>query len=77
MQIVCLVVSIEFYQMDSLFLDIQIIEKGFLAILEHFYAIALNEGKYIKNYRCLLWDKKEEMQVILNDLKITYKLIIY
>lgn len=50
-----------------------IIEKGFLSILEHFYAITLNDYKYIKNYRCLLWNKKEEMQIILNDLKITYK----
>ena len=48
-------------------------ELGFIAILEHFYDIVLIDNKYIKNYKCLLWDKKQEIITILEDLKITYK----
>jgi hypothetical protein len=31
------------------------------------------DNKYIKNYKCLLWDKKQEIITILEELKITYK----
>ncbi len=48
-------------------------ECGFIAILEHFYDIILTDNKYIKNYKCLLWDKKQEIITILEELKITYK----
>ena len=47
-------------------------EKTFVFILEHFNEITLNV-KSIKNYKCLLWNKRDELTTILNDLKITYK----
>ena len=54
-------------------IEIQIGEKTFLSILEHFYEIELRDDKYIKNFKCLLWDKRDEILTILNDLKIAYK----
>ena len=52
---------------------IPVSESGFIAILEHFYDIVVIDNKYIKNYKCLLWDKKQEIITILEELKITYK----
>jgi len=48
-------------------------ESGFIAILEHFYDVGLDNGKYLQNFKCKLWDKRKEITTILDDLKITYK----
>lgn len=48
-------------------------EGVFVAILEHFHDVKLVDDKFINNYKCLLWDKKNQITTILEDLKITYK----
>ena len=52
---------------------IHISEKTFISVLEHYHEINLYDDKYVKNYKCLLWDKKEEIRIIIGDLKIAYK----
>ena len=48
-------------------------EKTFISVLEHYYEIKLIDDKNVKNYKCLLWDKKEEIKTVIDDLKIAYK----
>jgi len=48
-------------------------EKTLTTIIEHFYDVSIVDNKYIRDIKCLLWDKNEEIQVILEDLRITYK----
>ena len=48
-------------------------ETVMIFILEHFYEITVQNNKYIQGIKCILWDKQEDMNVVINELKITYK----
>ena len=48
-------------------------ETVMLSILQHFYDITTRGDKYVLNIKCILWDKQEDMKLVLNELKIIYK----
>jgi len=48
-------------------------EETLISLIVHFYDVEPEDGKYLKNIKCILWNKQEEIRDILEDLKITYK----
>ena len=50
-----------------------ITEETLCSLIEHFYGVEIVDEKHIKNIKCILWNKQEEIKDVLEDLKITYK----
>lgn len=48
-------------------------EAVMVSIVEHFYDIVVVNNKCIQNIKCIMWDKQEDMKVVLCELKIKYK----
>ena len=50
-------------------------ELTMVSVFKHFYNINIQNNKIIKNISCNLWNKKDSINDILEDLKSQYKLL--
>ena len=50
-------------------------ETTMVSVFKHFYNINIQNNKIIKNISCTLWNKKDSINDILEDLKSQYKLL--
>ena len=41
-------------------------------MIKHFFKCDIEDNKIIKNIDCKLWDKIDEMNVVIGDIKISY-----
>ena len=48
-------------------------EAVMISIVEHFYDIIVVNNKCIQNIKCIMWNKQEDMKIVLRELKIRYK----
>ena len=52
--------------------DKNIEEDNILTLIKHFFKCDIEDNKIIKNIDCKLWDKIDEMNVVIGDIKISY-----
>ena len=50
-------------------------ETTMMSVYKHFYNPHIENDKIIKNITCSLWNKKESITDIIDDLKVQYKLL--
>jgi len=48
-------------------------EAVMISIVEHFYDITVLNNKCIQNIKCIMWNKQEDMKIVMRELKIQYK----
>lgn len=47
-------------------------EDNMLTLIKHFFKIDIEDNKIIKNINCKLWNKINEMETVIGDIKISY-----
>lgn len=47
-------------------------EDNMLTLIKHFFKIDIEDNKIIKNINCKLWNKINEMETVISDIKISY-----
>lgn len=47
-------------------------EDNILTLIKHFFKVEIEENKIIKNINCKLWNKIDEMSIVIGDIKISY-----
>jgi hypothetical protein len=47
-------------------------EDNFLTLIEHFFKTDIEDNKIIKNINCKLWNKIEEIKVVIKDIRVSY-----
>lgn len=47
-------------------------EDNMITLIKHFFKIEIEDNKIIKNIECKLWNKIDEMETVISDIKISY-----
>ena len=57
---------------DNGFKNKDLNEDNFLTLIDHFFKPELEDNKIIKNINCKLWNKLQEIKIVIKDIRVSY-----